>query len=236
MASSLVRSCPGKKAFYNSYSLCDRTSVLPPSRVAVEVSAIWYTISILKPSGSAPTPTPSAEREFPDPPSLLMRHLHYAGCLIFLVLVSQSCATIPRYQAQGEFLDDTVSTTVDSEIARYYLENYLQGKRTHPSFDEKIDWLYQKQGPAQPSREELKEISRAFSVDFATLFLADRLWAIEENRTLHKTFNQFLKEKKPIRILLPPTIHPISCCSYRVGIMWSTAPSPAPTWPHQENW
>lgn len=172
--------------------------------MAVEVSAIWYTISILKPSGSAPTPTPSAEREFPDPPSLLMRHLHYAGCLIFLVLVSQSCATIPRYQAQSEFLDDTVSTTVDSEIARYYLENYLQGKRTHPSFDEKIDWLYQKQGPAQPSREELKEISRTFSVDFATLFLADRLWAIEENRTLHKTFNQFLKEKKADPYTPPP--------------------------------
>jgi hypothetical protein len=157
-----------------------------------------------------------------------MRHLHYAGCLIFLVLVSQSCATIPRYQAQGEFLDDTVSTTVDSEIARYYLENYLQGKRTHPSFDEKIDWLYQKQGPAQPSREELKEISRTFSVDFATLFLADRHYA---KRLINSS-----KRKKPIRILLPPTIHPISCCSYRVGIMWSTAPSPAPTWPHQENW
>ncbi|UCE64004.1 MAG: hypothetical protein JSU59_02320 [Nitrospirota bacterium] len=125
-----------------------------------------------------------------------MRHLHYAGCLIFLLLVLQGCATIPRYQAQGEFLDETVRTTVDAEIARYYLENYLQGKRNNPSFDKKIDRLYQKQGSAHPTREELKEISRTFSVDFATLFLADRLLAIEENQKLHKRFNQFLQEKK----------------------------------------
>ena len=51
------------------------------------------------------------------------------------------------------------------------------------------------EGPAQPTREELKEISQTFSVDFATLFLADRLWAIEQNRKLENTFSRFLEEK-----------------------------------------
>jgi len=125
-----------------------------------------------------------------------MRQLYYAGCLIFLLLVSQGCSSLPRYQAEGEVPGGTVSTTVDSEIARYYLENYLQGKRSNTIFDEKIDRLYQKQGDTQPTRGELKEIAQTFSVDFATLFLADRLWAIEENRKLQKTFSQFLEEKK----------------------------------------
>jgi hypothetical protein len=125
-----------------------------------------------------------------------MRQLYYVSCLIFLLLILEGCSSIPKYPVEGELLGETVSTTVDSEIARYYLENYLQGKRSHPIFDEKIDRLYQIQGTAQPTREELKEIAQTFSVDFATLFLADRLWAIEENRKLQETFSRFLEEKK----------------------------------------
>ena len=125
-----------------------------------------------------------------------MRQLYYAGFLIFLLFVSEGCSSLPRYPVEGELLGKAVRTTVDSEIARYYLENYLQGIRSDPIFDEKIDRLYQKQGNTQPTREELKEIAHTFSVDFATLFLADRLWAIEENRKLQKTFSRFLEEKK----------------------------------------
>jgi hypothetical protein len=133
-----------------------------------------------------------------------MRQLYYVFCLIFLLLVSEGCSSLPRYQAEGQLLGETVSTTVDSEIARYYLENYLQGKRSNPIFDEKIDRLYQEQGNTQPTREELKEISQTFSVDFATLFLADRLWDIEENRKLQKTVSRFLEEKKADAYSPPP--------------------------------
>ena len=125
-----------------------------------------------------------------------MRQLAYASGLIVILLVGEGCSTVPRHQLEGEFLGQAINTTVDSEIAEYYLQNYLQGKRTHPVFDEKINQLYQEQGTTQPTREELKEISRTFSVDFATLFLADRLWAIEENRNIQKSFSQFLEEDK----------------------------------------
>ena len=127
-----------------------------------------------------------------------MPQLTYASCLIIILLVGEGCGTVPSHQVEGEFLGKAINTTVDSEIARYYLQNYLQGKRTNPVFDEKINQLYQDYGGTQPTREELKEISQTFSVDVATLFLADRLWAIEENRKIQKSFWQFLEEDKAV--------------------------------------
>ena len=129
---------------------------------------------------------------------MLLRQLYRAGFLLSLLLVLVCCSSIPRYPVEGELLGEQVHTTVDSEIARYYFEDYLQGKRSDQNFDEKIHRIYKKQGNAQPTRQELKEISATFSVDFAALFLADRLWSIEENRKLQKTFNHFLEEKETV--------------------------------------
>ena len=124
-----------------------------------------------------------------------MRRLFYTGCLLSLLFGLVCCSSIPKYPVEGELLGEKVRTTVDSEIARYYLEDYLQGRKSNPIFDEKIDRLYKKQKNVPPTRQELKEISTNFSVDFAALFLADRLWSIEENRKLKKTFKHFLEEK-----------------------------------------
>jgi len=85
-----------------------------------------------------------------------------------------------------------VETTVDSEIARYYLEIYLQGKNENRDMDEKISALYSSHGKSVPSREELKEISQAFSVDFAALFLADRLLNNRCNKDLNQLFEFYL--------------------------------------------
>jgi hypothetical protein len=74
---------------------------------------------------------------------------------------------------------------VDSEIARYYLESYLQGSRLNPGLDARIGELYKQQQEAIPTREELEIISERFSVDFATLFLADRLWADANTRKIN---------------------------------------------------
>lgn len=133
-----------------------------------------------------------------------MRQLFVAGCFLVLLFVGEGCSTVPRYQAEGELFGETVSTTVDSEIARYYMQSYLKGKRSDSSYDQRIDRLYKKQGDTQPTREDLKEITQTFSVDFATLFLADRLWAKEENRELRETFNRFL-EKKIAALYCPPS-------------------------------
>lgn len=111
------------------------------------------------------------------------------ACL-FLV----SCGAIPTIPAKGEFLGEGIDTTVDSDIARYYLESYLQGKHENRDIDERIAALYNQYRQSIPSREELKGISQAFSVDFASLFLADRLLNNACNKALIQSFAHHLKE------------------------------------------
>jgi hypothetical protein len=112
---------------------------------------------------------------------------------ILTCLFLGACSSIPRIPAKGAFFGQRVDTTVDSEIARYYLESYLQGKNENGDMDEQISALYRSHGNFVPSREELKAISQAFSVDFAALFLADRLLNNRCNKDLNQRFERYLK-------------------------------------------
>jgi hypothetical protein len=108
-------------------------------------------------------------------------------------LVLGACSSIPRIPATGEFVGQSVATTVDAEVARYYLESYSQGRHENREMDEKISALYRSLGNSLPSREELKAISVAFSVDFAALFFADRLLNNACNKTLNRLFARYLE-------------------------------------------
>jgi hypothetical protein len=81
----------------------------------------------------------------------------------------------------GSFFGERVETTVDSEIARYYLESYLQEEAGNRDLNEDISVLYRHYNEAIPSREELEGISQDYSVDFASLFLAGLLLSNECN-------------------------------------------------------
>ncbi|CAB1057355.1 hypothetical protein D1BOALGB6SA_2094 [Olavius sp. associated proteobacterium Delta 1] len=127
---------------------------------------------------------------------------YFAVNVISLLIILQACNSTPKIPVNSKFLGETISTTVDSEVARYYLESYLQGSRLNPDLDVRIGELYKQQKEAIPTREELKKKSDRFSVDFAALFLADRLWADENNRKIQNFFNHLLKDKKSIPNLL----------------------------------
>jgi hypothetical protein len=121
--------------------------------------------------------------------------LYYGVFIIPAIVFQVACNSFPKFPVEGEFIGERISTTVDSKIASYYLENYLQGKNNNPILDKRIDELYAQQKDAIPTREELKRISKEYSVDFAALFLADRLWANQDNRKIQNHFNYFLKNK-----------------------------------------
>ena len=124
-------------------------------------------------------------------PSTRLRGLGLACVLASFFL--GACGAIPRIPAQGEFLGQHVASTVDSEVARYYLESYAQGKREDRAADEKISALLRAHGNSLPSREELKAVAAAFSVDFAALFFADRLLNDACNRALDQRFVRYLE-------------------------------------------
>ena len=107
--------------------------------------------------------------------------------LLSTVLSLSACAGLP---VRGSVGMQTIDTRVDSEVARYYLANYLSGKRSDAALDERIDHLYQSANGRLPDRSELKQLSDDFSVDFAALYLADQIARIPINHRFRQAFDQ----------------------------------------------
>ncbi len=106
---------------------------------------------------------------------------------IVLLLSCVSClgcsSSVPRIAVQGEIAGQLIETTVDSQIAKYFLEHYLMKGASRSELGSEIDRLLESHAAAIPSREILGNLSRETSVDFAALYFADRVLKIEDNRT-----------------------------------------------------
>lgn len=122
--------------------------------------------------------------------------------LIFLLasLFLVACSSIPTIPVNAELYGERVKTNVDSTIARYYLENYLAGNNNNMVMDKQISSLYRQSSQFFPSREELKIISQKYSVDFASLFLADSLLKDECNKEINNYFLHHLNDKTTVNL------------------------------------
>jgi hypothetical protein len=83
-----------------------------------------------------------------------------------------------------------IETRVDSEVARYYVANYLAGKHGDAALDERIDRVYRSTNGDLPNRDDLKKLSDDFSVDFAALYMADQIARVPANRRFRSYFDQ----------------------------------------------
>ena len=105
----------------------------------------------------------------------------------FLLLTG--CAGLP---VRGTVGGQTIETRVDSEAARYYLASYLAGKHDDAALDERIDRVYESVQSNLPDRSELKRLSDDFSIDFAALYLFDRIARTPVNRSFRSAFEDAL--------------------------------------------
>jgi hypothetical protein len=103
---------------------------------------------------------------------------------------------VPRIPAKGNLAGQVIDTTVDSELAKYYLEDYLQDCRCNPKLDLIIGQIETDDSHSIPDREYLKDITRRFSPDFATLYLAKRLLENKANTHLNRMFHQELSSAR----------------------------------------
>lgn len=110
----------------------------------------------------------------------------WVGVLAALALVP-ACAGLP---VRGSLAGQIIETRVDSEVARYYLANYLTNKRGDARLDERIDRVYGNSHKGLPSRGELKRLSDEFSVDFAALYFADQIARVPGNRDFRVAYDQ----------------------------------------------
>jgi hypothetical protein len=74
--------------------------------------------------------------------------------------------------AAGEIGGDYISSEVDSEIAGHFLEHYLQGRRTSPLFNSRIDSILKEMEGQPITNERLKAIADQTSVDFGAMLFA----------------------------------------------------------------
>lgn len=107
--------------------------------------------------------------------------------LLSALLLLSACAGLP---VRGTVGGQTIETRVDSEVARYYLTDYLAGKQSNAALDERIDRVYQSFNGDLPDRNELKRLSDEFSADFAALYLADQITRSPINRRFQSSFDQ----------------------------------------------
>jgi hypothetical protein len=106
---------------------------------------------------------------------------------VAVLLMLSGCAGLP---VSGTIGGRTIETRVDSEVARYYLANYLADKRSDPLLDTRIDRVYQQANGGLPDRDDLKRLSDDFSVDFAALYLADQIARVPANAWFDSAFRQ----------------------------------------------
>jgi hypothetical protein len=114
--------------------------------------------------------------------------------IVFLSLLLGACSQIAKIPTQGVWAGQPVRSSVDSDVARYYLESYLQGQRSQGALDAQIDSLHAQHLQTVPTREALDEMAQNFSVDFASLFLAQRLLDHGCNRAVNQRFAQLVGE------------------------------------------
>jgi hypothetical protein len=114
-----------------------------------------------------------------------MKYPSLAFIALIIVFWAAGCAGLP---VSGTIAGQPIDTRVDSEVARYYLANYLTGHRSNPLFDGKIANAYQRMRDSLPDRAELKRLSEEFSVDFAAAYLAEQINRQSENRRFRDLF------------------------------------------------
>ncbi len=130
--------------------------------------------------------------------------LAVAACILILMSLLRRPSTA-RFPVTATFQGQRISTTVDSELAKYYLEHYLAGTRTNPQWHAALDSIHDTSHGRIPTRDELKVISQTWSVDLATLFLVHRILNDPVNRTVKKKFDDAFQQIKLKRISQRPS-------------------------------
>jgi hypothetical protein len=93
----------------------------------------------------------------------------------------------------GRLGGQTITTIVDSPIAKYYLENYLQNIFTNPEYDHKISRVIEQLENKLVTNEILEMLTKEFSNDFAALYFANRTYEIPKNKIIQDKFHSSIR-------------------------------------------
>jgi hypothetical protein len=92
-----------------------------------------------------------------------------------------SCTSYPRIPAAGEVAGKPIITSVDSNLAKHYLETGLVSRGQDPELHNQTAEIDERYRAAGLNRQTLKAISQKTSPDFAALFLIKQLLSNPRN-------------------------------------------------------
>ena len=110
---------------------------------------------------------------------------------IVLGAVLTGCETsVPHVPTEGTFVGQRIDTTVDSDIARYYLEHYLYGNEADIKMHAQIDDMQERLQKDGVNRDTLAHIANSVSPDLATLMFVSHLANQPSNIRMQSTFGE----------------------------------------------
>jgi hypothetical protein len=121
----------------------------------------------------------------------MMRRERVIG-LFLLCVFGPSCSSVPAYRAEGRMAGQEIRTTVDSEIAKYYLEAYLNGHRSNPQYDRTIEEASAIRDKQPLDSDNLRRLSDQFSPDFSALYFVNRVNQNPSSRKAQQAFRSHL--------------------------------------------
>ena len=93
----------------------------------------------------------------------------------------------PGFRRRARSTARSIETTVDAPVARYYLEDYLAGRRTRPALDQALEQAFAAL-PEEPTQAAYQRLAERFSVDLAALHLIEVLAGRPDNARAQALF------------------------------------------------
>jgi len=123
--------------------------------------------------------------------------IQLARILGFIGIIASAVAPLPilgasylKLPAKGYLAGEAISTTVDSGLAKYYLENSLSRTAVNSELDRRIRDIEQRFKKRPLDWLTLREISAETTPDFATLFFIKQSLSDSRNARLQKAYRQ----------------------------------------------
>ncbi len=95
----------------------------------------------------------------------------------------------PLFPVATTLNERPLAIQVDSELAAYYISDYLQDRRSKPAYDALIQSFSADSGV--PGADQLRKITQATSPDFSALYLANSLLRVPRNRAVNGAFSRW---------------------------------------------
>ena len=117
----------------------------------------------------------------------------YLIAVLALIAPFGACVSYPVIPVTGRLANTRISTTVDSELAKYYLElssGHIPGSQ---SVAERITAIERRFGAEHLDWLTLKELSKETSPDFATIFFINRCLSDHTNKRFQSGYSRELQ-------------------------------------------